>query len=98
MLAELRAQLHFVRRIQAVDTTGVEPLRRIADETDTSTIGLEALRGALEREVVVGRWHKRIRRVEEPPDERSRAAEEWDVLGQAPKRAGRFFVVEGGEG
>jgi Asp-tRNA(Asn)/Glu-tRNA(Gln) amidotransferase C subunit len=34
MLADLRSQVHFVKEIQKVDTTGVEPLVAIRDETD----------------------------------------------------------------
>jgi aspartyl/glutamyl-tRNA(Asn/Gln) amidotransferase C subunit len=33
MLADLRSQVHFVKEIQKVDTTGVEPLVAIRDET-----------------------------------------------------------------
>lgn len=33
MLATLRAQVHFVKEIQKVDTSGVEPLVSIRDET-----------------------------------------------------------------
>ena len=33
MLSTLSSQLHFVKDIQSVDTTGVEPLRSLRDET-----------------------------------------------------------------
>lgn len=71
---------------------------------EEETVGLEAMREALGREEVVGRMHRRIRRrrrgeVEgDTVEKRAREAEGWDVLGQAPKRVGRFFVVEGGDG
>lgn len=100
MLRELRAQLHFVKEVQKVDTTGVEPLRSIRDETQAAEkeeeIGLEEMRDALGKEVAVGRYHRRIRRrTPSLVEEKSREAEDWDALGQAPKRVGRFFVVEG---
>lgn len=66
MLSTLHTQLHFVRAIQAVDTTGVEPLRAIRDETvegmNEHKISLETLEGILEREELAG-FRKRPRRV-----------------------------------
>ncbi|KAI9724218.1 MAG: hypothetical protein M1828_003963 [Chrysothrix sp. TS-e1954] len=101
MLKDLRAQLHFVKEIQKVDTTGVQPLRSLRDETaaaeEENEISMETLKDAIANEEVVGKYHKRIRRKQvksQGPNE----AEDWDVLGQAPKKVGRFFVVEGGGG
>lgn len=99
MLATLSSQLHFVKEIQKIDTTGVEPLRSLRDETAegerSAELGMEALREALEKEEVRGKFHKRIRR------KRERGAvkreDEWDVLGTTGKRTGKFFVVEGGK-
>lgn len=66
MLATLSSQLHFVRAIQEVDTSGVAPLRAIRDETALGlreqTIGLAELRDALESEVVVGHARRPRRR------------------------------------
>ncbi|KAI1297391.1 hypothetical protein F5Y03DRAFT_283508 [Xylaria venustula] len=66
MLATLSSQLHFVRAIQSVDTTGVAPLRAIRDETAAGlreqTVGLEELRHALEAEDVVGHARRPRRR------------------------------------
>lgn len=99
MLRDLKAQLHFVKAIQQVDATGVEPLRTIRDETAEAEreneITLESMREALASEEVVGKFHKRIRR-RHVVSEEMRKAEEWDVLGQASKKVGRYFVVESG--
>lgn len=100
MVATLSSQLHFVKEIQKVDTTGVEPLRSLRDETKegerSAELGMEALREALEMEEVRGTFHKRIRRRRR--EIRSvKGEDEWDVLGAAGKRMGRFFVVEGGK-
>lgn len=99
MLSTLSSQLHFVKDIQNVDTTGVEPLRSLRDETSVgereAELGMEALKGALGNEEVRGKHHKRIRRrrdVQVGPQE-----EAWDVLAAAGKKVGRFFVVEGGK-
>ncbi|KAI0974789.1 hypothetical protein F4678DRAFT_350907 [Xylaria arbuscula] len=66
MLATLSSQLHFVRAIQGVDTTGVAPLRAIRDETTAGlreqTVGLEELRHALEAEDIVGHARRPRRR------------------------------------
>lgn len=98
MLSTLSSQLHFVKDIQKVDTTGVEPLRSLRDETKAgekeSELGLEALKDALDQEEVRGKHHKRIRRRK---DVRKQEAE-WDVLGTAERKVGKYFVVEGGKG
>jgi Asp-tRNA(Asn)/Glu-tRNA(Gln) amidotransferase C subunit len=97
MLATLSSQLHFVRQIQEVDTTGIEPLRSLRDETAEgereAELGLDALKEALEKEDVRGKFHKRIRRRAEMDEK----GEQWDVLGTATKKVGRYFVVEGGK-
>lgn len=99
MLRDLKAQLHFVKAIQSVDTTGVEPLRAIRDETaeaeKENEINLETMKGALAQEETVGKYHRRIRR-KHVVDEESKKAEDWDVLGQASKKVGKYFVVESG--
>lgn len=99
MLVTLSSQLHFVKEIQKVDTTGVEPLRSLRDETkegeQQAELDMEALREPLEKEEVRGKFHKRIRRKRESSS--VKREDEWDVLGTAGKRTGRFFVVEGGK-
>lgn len=96
MLDTLAAQLHFVGEIQRVETIGVEPLRAIRDETkgaeEEQTIGLETLKGALAKEKTIGKWHRRIQR--DPITADAKDVEDWDVLGSAEKKAGKYFVVE----
>lgn len=96
MLDTLAAQLHFVGKIQEVDTTGIEPLRAIRDETAAAeaehTITLETLKDALASEKVIGTHYKRIQRDTTPVD--TKDAEDWDVLGSAERKAGKYFVVE----
>ena len=94
MISTLQSQLHFVRAIQRVDTTGVEPLQAIRDETEAgrkeATINLEDLKGILNKETFVGHY-KRPRRVKEKLES---AAEQWDPLSTASRKAGKYFVVE----
>jgi hypothetical protein len=96
MLDTLAAQLHFVGEIQQVDTTGVDPLRVIRDETHTAeqeqTISLDSLRLALEKETTIGKHFKRIQRDTTPAD--AKDVENWNVLGSAERKAGKYFVVE----
>lgn len=102
MLEQLERQLQFVRQIQSVDVEGVEPLARIEDETDEARkenmASLESMKEELDREIWRGKWNRRI--VGRRPKKTAEDEEEqgWDVLGQAGKRMGRFFVVEGGKG
>lgn len=96
MLETLSAQLHFVGEIQQVDTEGVLPLRAIRDETATAEkeqeITLNTLKDALAQEDVVGKHHKRIRRRTDYVE--AQDAENWDVLGSAKRKSGKYFVVE----
>jgi Asp-tRNA(Asn)/Glu-tRNA(Gln) amidotransferase C subunit len=99
MLKTLSSQLHFVKEIQEADTTGVQPLQSLRDETaqgeQDAELGLEALKEALVAEDVRGRFHPRIRRRRGDPQ--STKKDEWNVLGTAGKKTGRYFVVEGGK-
>lgn len=96
MLHTLAAQLHFVGEIQRVDTTGIKPLRAIRDETQAAeqeqTIGLDTLKEALAKEKTIGKWHRRIQRDTTPVN--AKDVEDWDVLGSAEKKVGKYFVVE----
>jgi Asp-tRNA(Asn)/Glu-tRNA(Gln) amidotransferase C subunit len=96
MLDTLAAQLHFVGNIQEVDTTGIEPLRAIRDETtaaeEEQTITVATLKDAFEKEKIIGTHHKRIQRETTPVD--AKDAEDWDVLGSAERKAGKYFTVE----
>lgn len=106
MLATLSSQLHFVRAIQGVDTTGVAPLRVIRDETAAGlreqTIGLAQLEEALGAEDVVGhaRRPRRRRSTSQKQEQIPTNAEEEnrDVLRGASETAGggRYFVVRSG--
>ncbi|KAJ5583469.1 Aspartyl/glutamyl-tRNA(Asn/Gln) amidotransferase C subunit [Penicillium sp. DV-2018c] len=98
MLDTLESQIHFVKEMQLVDTTGVAPLARIRDESpaalEEAKIGIEHLMEALSREKVSGR-RKRIQRV---PGERNDSPDgtAWDgnALACATKKMGKYFVVE----
>lgn len=94
MIETLQSQLRFVRAVQRVETTGVEPLRAIRDETEQgtreNTISLDTLKTLLDEEALVGHY-KRSRRVRTKLDSE---AENWDPLSTASKKAGRFFVVQ----
>ncbi|KAK4228953.1 hypothetical protein QBC38DRAFT_132414 [Podospora fimiseda] len=63
----LHSQLHFVHAIQQINTTNIQPLSSIRDETTTglqeSTISLShpVIQKALSQEKIVGKW-KRPRR------------------------------------
>lgn len=98
MLSTLSSQLQFVKDIQKVDATGVEPLRSIRDETAAgekeAKLGMEAMKDALAMEEIRGKHHKRIRRKHAPVQN---IEGEWAVMGSATKRVGRYFVVEGGK-
>jgi Asp-tRNA(Asn)/Glu-tRNA(Gln) amidotransferase C subunit len=98
MLKTLSSQLHFVKEIQRADTTGVEPLQSLRDETaegeQNAELGLEALKEALAAEDVRGKFHPRIRRRRDRVEVKK---DEWNVLGTAGKKTGRYFVVEGGK-
>lgn len=94
MISTLQSQLHFVKAIQRVDTTGLEPLQAIRDETEEgrreSTITLDDLKEVLAKETRVGHY-KRPRRVKENIESE---AENWDALCTASRKAGKYFVVE----
>lgn len=94
MIATLQSQLHFVRTIQRVDTTGVGPLQAIRDETEEgrkeTTIRLDDLKDIFANETLVGHY-KRPRRVKEKVESE---AEQWDALSTASRKAGKYFIVE----
>ena len=101
MISDLQSQLQFVRALQEVDTEGVEPLVTLRDETEEGekegTIGLEEMRGELEKEEVVGMRGRIVRRKgAEVKGERegNEEAGGLDLLAQAPRRLGRYVVVD----
>lgn len=96
MIKDLQSQLHFVKAIQKVNTDGVKPLQSIRDETKhaerENMITFDSLKDEFDKEVVVGS-RRRITKVEAPPCDVENV-KDWDPLGQAPKKLGRYFVVE----
>lgn len=96
LLNGLKSQLHFVKEIQKVNTRGVEPLRSLRDESaeagKENEIGMESLKTALAQEEIVGNHHKRVRRKQDV-GKSAEHVEEWDVLGQASSKVGKYFVV-----
>jgi len=88
MLRTLSSQLHFVKEIQKANTTGVQPLQSLRDETaqgeQEAELGLEALKEALAAEDVRGKFHPRIRRRRDTAQAVKK--EEWNVLGSAGKK------------
>lgn len=99
MLQDLARQIHVVRQIQLVDEAGIEPLARLEDETveakKENQVNLETMKEELNREIWRGRWNRRVLGKQLPATGDRRSEGEWDVLRQAQKRIGRFFVVEG---
>lgn len=97
MIADLQAQLKFVQAIQQVDTEGVEPLQSIRDETcegeAAAEIGLAEMKGELEKEMVVGMTGRIVRKKVVREKELEEGGK-WDPLEQAPRKLGRFFVVD----
>ena len=96
MLKTLESQIHFVREIQKVDTTGIDPLRAIRDETaegtEEQTIKLADLQEYLDAEEVVGRNGRIKRRSKE--DLEAKAAEDWDPFAMSEgKKIGKYFFV-----
>jgi Asp-tRNA(Asn)/Glu-tRNA(Gln) amidotransferase C subunit len=100
MLLTLSSQLHFVEEIQKVDTTDVEPLRAIRDETGSaekeSEVTLERLKEAFAQEDMVGKHYKRIRRRQERPSPPNNP-EDWQPLHHAQSKVGKYFVVDSGQ-
>jgi Asp-tRNA(Asn)/Glu-tRNA(Gln) amidotransferase C subunit len=100
MLLTLSSQLHFVEEIQRVDTTKVEPLRAIRDETESaekeSEVTLARLQEAFAQEDLVGKHYKRIRRRQERPS-LPENPEGWRPLDHAQSKVGKYFVVDSGQ-
>lgn len=98
MIETLRSQLHFVKDIQSVETSGVEPLQAIRDETTAAirerTIGVETLSQSLDNEEIKGR-NKRPRRKRDSSVQPEGV--DWDALGHAERKVGQYFVVNSGK-
>ena len=98
MICDLQSQLGFVRAIQEVDTEGVEPLVAVRDESVEGererVIGLEEMRGELGREEVVGMRGRIVRRKGGGDVEGKEEGGGLELLAQAPRRLGRYVVVD----
>ena len=98
MICDLQSQLGFVRAIQEVDTEGVEPLVAVRDESvegeKEGMIGLEEMRGELGREEVVGMRGRIVRRKGGGELVGEEEGGGLDLLAQAPRRWGRYVVVD----
>ena len=101
MLSTLSSQLHFVREIQGVDTSNIEPLQSLRDESEIgrteATIGLDELKQAFDKEDIKGQYYTRIRRRQDDKEAAEQMCDEWDALGHAERKVGKYFVVEGGK-
>lgn len=107
LLADLRAQLRFVRDVQAVPGAAageVEPLRAIRDETSAgaseATVGLEAMRAALAREERFGfRGRPRRRGGRDGLGDEARVGDEETLVQEATaeRRERGYYVVESGK-
>ena len=98
---DLKRQLQFVRAIQKVDTTGVEPLVAIRDETEEGRkereIGMDdpEIKRAFAREKVVGRRGRIVSvRDDEETLEKEREKRDWDPLKRANRVVGRYIAVD----
>ena len=100
MIQTLQSQLQFVQAIQKVDTKGVLPLQGIRDETSEaekeSEINMDLMREELEKEEFVGP-SRRIKKKNSDQAIDSKETEIWDPLARAPKKHGRYIVVETGK-
>jgi Asp-tRNA(Asn)/Glu-tRNA(Gln) amidotransferase C subunit len=95
----LQSQLHFVAQVQSVDTTGVEPLRALRDETAE---GRKAAMMSLEtpdiKSLLAAEVKGRLGRPFRKPPARLPWLEDSQkttkILNVAERRVGRFYVVE----
>ena len=98
MIKDLQSQLKFVRAIQEVDTEGVKPLQSIRDETRDAEreneITVATLQKEFDKEEVVGKRGRIRRKMNVPDAARDEQATDWDPLSQAPKKLGRFIIVD----
>ena len=96
MLKTLSSQIHFVREVQSVDTTDVQPLRALRDETsqavEENTIRLSSMQKLFDLEDKVGKNRRiRRRRREEVKLEQSKEAGE---IGSAQQRERKSFAFD----
>lgn len=101
MLETLESQIHFVKEVQKVDTTGVEPLVAIRDETaeaiQEQTITLDKLKPYLDQEERIGNNGTiRRRKITEMITDSG-----WDPFelgdGKETRKRGKYFFVKKGK-
>lgn len=101
MLRTLASQLHFVNAIREVDTTGVDPLAAIRDETESgrrnSEFTLNKLSDVLAKEETVGKHYVRIKRQKEEGIVDEEKPEGWKALDTASKTQGKYFIIQEGK-
>lgn len=89
-------QLRFVREVQSVETTGLQPLQAIRDETrqgiQEQTVGVKDVEQILIQEDSFG--HNRRPRRRKPVVDTSDIGD-WDVLATSSQTAGKYVVVNG---
>lgn len=98
MLKTLQSQIHFVKEVQKTDTTGVEPLIAIRDETHEAvqeqTVTLAKLQSWLDLEKKVGK-NGTIRRQKSKEMIKDSG---WDPFelgkGKESRKMGRYFFVK----
>lgn len=101
MLKTLESQIHFVKEVQKVNTTGVEPLVAIRDETAEAlteqTVTLDTLKPFLDQEEKVGN-NGTLRR-HKPTDMIIHSG--WDPFelgeGKDTRKKGKYFFVKKGK-
>ncbi|RKF62416.1 putative duf726 domain-containing protein [Erysiphe neolycopersici] len=95
---DLKSQLAFVRKVQSVDTEGVEPLVCVRDETTAglrdSTITLDDLKDALSKEYQTGKCQRPRKRETHVVNEDIK----WDVFANSENviemNGEKYFIVK----
>lgn len=98
MLNTLESQIHFVKEVQKIDTSGVEPLVAIRDETAEAigeqTITLETLQPYLDKEKKIG-GNGTIRRQKPTDMIRDSGWHPFEMGdGKDTRKKGKFFFVK----
>jgi Asp-tRNA(Asn)/Glu-tRNA(Gln) amidotransferase C subunit len=102
LLSDLSSQLHFVRQVQEVDVSGIEPLQAIRDESEAgeraAEITIEKLKDVFANEEIIGKHYKRLRRKKNDDSVEDKVTPaHWKPLEHAGKTAGKYFIVDRSE-
>lgn len=96
MIKDLGSQLQFVHAVQNIDTKDVEPSQSIRDETkqarEANTIGVANVQKYLDNEIISGK-RGRIRKTK-ANNPRRHTPDGQDLLLQAPKKIGKYVIVD----